>query len=283
MCFAGASPGRRPQGTGIVDLSTTVAIVVSILLRAVPVGTQAPPPVVMPGTRLPLPSPPPPLAKAQPAAWTGSIGLGISVTAGNADTSTFNATVDLATRADAANVFKAEALYLRGDRDGELNLNRLSIRGRHEYRRAPHAYVFGQVEHLRDTFKDIDYLVAPAIGMGYKVHETETRALALDFGVGAKIEKNMARRATTSGAVTANQRWRRQLSSHAAVTQSLGALWTADRFDDALYTLKVGITADLTRRSQIRLEVVDLYKTRPPTAMVEKNDVSAVTALVYKF
>ena len=143
--------------------------------------------------------------------------------------------------------------------------------------------MFGQLEYLRDTFKDIDYLVAPAIGLGYKVHDTPAKALAFDLGVGAKIEKNMARRSTTLGAVTANQRWRRPLSSHAALSQSFGALWTADRFDDALYTVKVGLTADLTRRSQVKIEVVDLYKTRPPAATVAKNDVSAVTAVVYKF
>ena len=211
------------------------------------------------------------------------MGLGVSVTAGNADTSTFNASMDIATRGDVPNVFKAEALYLRGDRNGELNLNRLSVRVRDEYTGAPRHYVFGQVEYLRDTFKDIEYLVAPAVGLGYKAYETEARALAFDLGIGAKIEKNMARRRTTLGAVTANQRWRQRLSSHAAVTQSAGALWTADRFDDALYTLKLGLTADLTRRSQVKIEVVALYKTRPPAASVEKNDVSAVTALVYKF
>ena len=75
----------------------------------------------------------------------------------------------------------------------------------------------------------------------------------------------------------------RKLSEHASITQSLAALWTIDRFDDALYTFKAGLTADLTRRSQIKVEVVDLYKTRPPAVTVGKNDVSLVTSLVYKF
>ena len=234
----------------------------------------------LPGAPLPLPSPPPP---PRPPLWGGSIGVGISVTSGNADTSTLNVSLDVATRGDVPNVFKAEVLYLRGERDGELNLNRQSVRARNEYTRAPRAYMFGQIEYLRDTFKDLDYLVAPAIGVGFKVQDTPAKALAFDLGVGAKFEKNMVRRPTTSGAVTASQRWRRQLSPHAAISQSIAALWTADRFDDALYTIKLGLTADLTRRSQVKIEVVDLYKTRPPAASVGKNDVSAVTAVVYKF
>jgi putative salt-induced outer membrane protein YdiY len=266
---------------GIVGRSSIVAAAALVLVTATtPIAAQAPP-VVLPGVPLPLPSPPPP--PPPPPLWTGAIGLGFSVTSGNADTSTLNVSVDLATRADVRNVFKADVLYLRGDRDGELNVNRLSVKARNEYARVPHAYLFGQVEYLRDTFKDIDFLVAPSLGLGYKVHDTEEKVLAFDAGLGFKIEKNAARAPSTSGAVTAAQRWRREISSHAAITQSLAALWTIDRLDDALYTLKVGLTADLTRRSQVKIEIVDLYKTRPPSAAVERNDVSVVTAVVYKF
>ncbi len=122
-----------------------------------------------------------------------------------------------------------------------------------------------------------------SFGLGHKVRDTDTLALFLDAGLGLKVEKNMARALRSSGAVTASQRFTRKLSKHAAITQSLAALWTLDRFRDALYTFKAGLTADLTRRSQIKIEVVDLYKTRPPVATVQKNDVSLVTALVYKF
>jgi hypothetical protein len=119
--------------------------------------------------------------------------------------------------------------------------------------------------------------------MGHKVRDTPALTLFLDAGLGLKVEKNMGREVTTFGAVTASERFSRRLSEHASISQSLAALWTIDRLDDALYTFKAGLTADLTRRSQIKIEVVDLYKTRPPDATVEKNDVSFVTSVVYKF
>ena len=213
-----------------------------------------------------------------------SVGLGFAVTSGNADTSTLNLSFDVSSRANTPNVFKADLLYLRGKENGELSLERLSMRTRDEYTRAAgKTYVFGQIEGLRDAFKNIDYLVAPSVGLGHKVRDTPALALFLDIGFGVKAEKNVDRALRWSGAVTASQRFVRRLSSHAAVTQSLAALWTLDRFDDALYTFKTGLTADLTRRSQIKLEVVDLYKTRPPLVTVEKNDVSLVTSVVYKF
>ena len=60
-------------------------------------------------------------------------------------------------------------------------------------------------------------------------------------------------------------------------------MWTIDDFGDALYTFKIGVTSALTTRSQLKVEIVDIYKTRPPDALTAKNDVSLVTALVYKF
>jgi putative salt-induced outer membrane protein YdiY len=263
----------------------TVAVFAGVSTRA-----QEPPTAVMPGEPLPVPSPPPPPAAAPapaappPPAWAASIGLGLALTSGNADTSTLNVSFDVSSRPQMPNVFKADLLYLRGEENGELSLNRLSLRARDEYTRAAgKTYVFGQIEGLRDTFKDIDYLTALSVGLGHKVRDTAAQALFLDAGLGVKVEKNMGRALRESGAVTASERFTRRLSEHATLTQSLAALWTIDRFDDALYTFKAGLTADLTRRSQIKIEVVDLFKTRPPAVTVEKNDVSLVSSLVYKF
>ena len=246
----------------------------------------------MPGEPLPLPSTAaravrrPRRRRRRPRPrWVASVGLGFALTSGNADTSTLNLSFDVSSRPQTPNVFKADLLYLRGEENGELSLNRLSMRARDEYTRAAgRGYVFGQIEGLRDTFKDIDYLVAPSVGLGHKVRDTPALALFLDAGLGLKVEKNMrprrcGRRAPSPPASASCA----SCPSTPSITQSLAALWTIDRLDDALYTFKAGLTADLTRRSQIKVEVVDLYKTRPPAVTVEKNDVSLVTSLVYKF
>ena len=290
------------QGGVIRSITAAVTVdriirtwVVALLVAAavVPARAQGPPPAAMPGEPVPVPSPPPaptpppaPIPPPPPALrpWVASIGLGFALTSGNADTSTLNLSFDVSSRPQAPNVFKADLLYLRGEENGVLNVNRLSLRARDEYTRsAGRTYVFGQIEGLRDTFKNIDYLVAPSIGLGHKVRDTTALLLFLDAGFGVKVEKDRDRGVRTSGAITASQRFTRKLSAHASISQSVAGLWTIDRLDDALYTFKAGLTADLTRRSQIKVEVVDLYKTRPPVATVEKNDVSLVTAVVYKF
>jgi putative salt-induced outer membrane protein YdiY len=259
VCVVASAAPVRAQSAS--DTSARVAD----LLRAAPLPVPSPPPA----PRVPL--------------WGGSIGLGLAVTAGNADTSTFNVSIDVATRARSRNVFKADLLYLRGDENGELNVNRLSVKARDEYTRAPRAFVFGQVEYLRDTFKDLQFLIAPTVGVGFKVRDRPGLVFAVDAGIGAKAEKSPYRAVAGSGAFSAAQRFQRALSKSAAVTQSVTALWTLDRFDDALYTVKLGLTAAITSRAQLKVELVDFYKTRPPVRTVVRNDVSAVTAVVYKF
>jgi hypothetical protein len=39
----------------------------------------------------------------------------------------------------------------------------------------------------------------------------------------------------------------------------------------------------MTTRTQIKVEVLDTYKTRPPDETIKKNDISTVLSFVYKF
>jgi putative salt-induced outer membrane protein YdiY len=220
-------------------MSPALAVLVRTLAGALAIAglastaaaQQTPPPAAPTAPAPPSPPPPPP-----DPLWTGSIAAGLAVTSGNADTSTLNVAVDLSSRPKARNVFKAEGLYLRGEKDDELNVDRLSIKIRDEYTRTPHMFVYGQVEYLRDTCKDIQYLVAPTVGVGYKVWDTaDVRILAFDAGVGVKSEKNPFESVRTSGAITGSERFQRKLSDHATVTQSVAALWTADDSGDALW------------------------------------------------
>jgi hypothetical protein len=41
--------------------------------------------------------------------------------------------------------------------------------------------------------------------------------------------------------------------------------------------------ASLTNRTQLKFEVVDTFKNKPPTADIRKNDVSTLLSVIYKF
>jgi putative salt-induced outer membrane protein len=235
------------------------------------------------------PPPPPPTP-----AWTGSAGLGLALNRGNTATTNFNASFDASNDPKTRSVWKSKGLYQRGTNNGTLAVDRLLLEGRNERTLSDRLYAFGQLQFLSDEFKAIDYLFAPGVGIGYKLVATPVTSLNVDGGLGVKVEKNTTvvrtgdlavstSRRRTDAVVTASDKLEHKLSKTAAITQSFGALWKATDFGDALYTFTAGVAASLTTRTQLKVELVDTYAARPPTAAVKSNDVALLTAFVYKF
>ena len=245
-----------------------VVLTVTTLAGAVRAEAQATAPAP------PAPPPPP---------WTGSAGFGLALNRGNTATTNLNVSFDATHDPKTRSVWKFKGLYLRGTNNGTVALDRLQLEGRNEHTLSTRVYAFGQLQVLEDQFKDIDYLVAPTAGVGVKIVATPATSFNVDGGLGVKIEKNPGLDRRADAVVTANDRLEHKLSKTAVVTQGFGALWKAQDFGDALYTFTAGLAASVTTRTQLKVELLDTYASRPPTAAVKSNDVALLTALVFKF
>ncbi len=182
----------------------------------------------------------------------------------------------------SSDVVKSDGLMIRGKTEDQVSADRLSLNARDEYGLNDHAYVFGENRYLRDRFKDIDYLIAPTGGLGYKVVETPSTKLAADVGVGGVWEKNPGVEVEASGAVTLGEKLARTLTATTSLTQSYSGLWKTTDFEDSLHVFSVGLAAAMSTRTQLKVELLDTYKNRPPLATVQKNDVAVLVAIVYK-
>jgi putative salt-induced outer membrane protein YdiY len=214
--------------------------------------------------------------------WTGSFGAGLAITQGNKNTSNLNLSFNVVRDPKTRTVFKADGLYILATEEGNENADRGIVSARVERLITERAFFFGQLGYVRDRFKDIDYLVAPTAGFGYKVVATDRTRFDVDTSVGMVFEKNTGLDLKTDGAVTAGERFSHKISANAEITQGATALWTMDDFGDALYTFSAGLATTVTSRIQLRLDFQNLYKTRP-TGDVDKNDIAFITAFVYKF
>ena len=223
----------------------------------------------------PCPPPPPP-----PPVWTGSFGAGLAITQGNKDTSNFNLSFDLKRDPKTKTVFKAEGLYILATEDGEENADRGIIAPPRAAHHRAHVRV-RPVGYVRDRFKDIDYLIAPTAGLGYKLIANDRTTFDVDTSVGMMFEKNTGLELETDGAVTVGEKFTHKISA-APYHAGTAALWKMDDFGDALYTFSAGLAASVTTRVQLKLEFQDMYKSRP-TGDVDKNDIAFITAFVYKF
>ncbi len=230
----------------------------------------------------------PRLARAQapaapPPVWAGSVGAGLALTSGNADTRSFNLTLKAAYDPVNPHLVAADALYLRSTSEGDLLINRSTFGVRDEYSLTERALLFAQVRYLRDTFKSIDYLLAPTGGVGYKIVRTDRTNLGLDAGAGVVWERDRDLPIQTSGAISLGQGFSHKLSDTATVTESATGLWKTSDFGDSLYTFGAGITAAITQKSTLKVELLETYKSLPPLPTIDKQDVALIMSFVYGF
>src|SRR5207244_1708809 len=122
----------------------------AMLAAAVPAAAQTPAPAP------PAPPPPP---------WTGSAGFGLALNRGNTAATNLNVSFEATHDPKTASVWRFKGLYLRGENNGTLAVDRLDLLGRNERNLTDRVYAFGQVQFLEDQFKNIDYLFAPSVGV----------------------------------------------------------------------------------------------------------------------
>jgi len=227
---------------------------------------------------------PPAAPPAPPAgAWTGNAGFGLALNRGNTSTTNLNLSFDVTRDPKTDSVWKFKGLYLRGSNNDQLAVDRLDLNGRNERSLTDRVYAYEQLQFLKDEFKDIDYLWAPSVGAGYKVLNTDEQKFSVDAGLGFKVEKDTGFDRHGTAIVTASDKFEQSLSKTAKVTQGFSTLWKAQDFGDAIYTFSAGVAASMTTRTQLKVELLDTYVTRPPLVTIKSNDVALLTAVVYKF
>jgi putative salt-induced outer membrane protein len=221
-------------------------------------------------------------APAEPNIWTVLASAGLAVTGGNTETSSINMAYEVIYDPQTRNVVKSDALWIRGKTGDTLTTSRFGLNLRNEYGLNARTFVFGQNQYLRDDFKSIDYLLAPTAGIGYRLVDTELTKLAVDGALGGVWEKNPDVDARGSGAVVIGEKLTQRLTSTTVLTQGVAGLWKTDDFGDALFTAGISVAASMSARMQLKVELLDTFKNRPPAAGIEKNDVAVLMAIVYK-
>jgi putative salt-induced outer membrane protein YdiY len=224
-----------------------------------------------------------PAAPVPPPGWAGSAGAGLALTQGNSDTSTINAAYELKRDTGGAIVLRSAGLLVWGKSQGALTSDRLALDGRLERKLSARTAVFGQTQYLSDSFKSIDYLVSPTVGVSRVLLKDDRTELGADIAVGIVWEQNPGLELQTDGAVSAGQQFAHKLTTTTELKERAVGLWKMDDFGDALYTFGIGVAASVTAATQMKVEFLDSYKARPPFATVQKNDIAVLVSFVYKF
>ena len=217
------------------------------------------------------------------APGTGSLAAGLSITTGNSDTSAFNLGFGLVYDPKTHSLFKADALYLRSAADGATTSDKATGSLRYEYKVSDRFYAFGQVAYLRDTFKNLTYLITPMVGGGYIIAKEKTLELDVDASIGGAFEKDSGYGRTSSGAFSVGESFAWKISPGAALTQKASGLWKTNDTSDAFYHFEVGLAASLVKSFDLKVAYLVDYKNIVNPSTLKKMDTALVAAIIYKF
>ena len=227
---------------------------------------------------------PAPAPAAPPAReYSGSFGGGITLTGGNTDTRAYNLSFNHIHERKNGNTDKITALYLRGEQNDVLTLDRASVIFRDEYKLTKKIFLFGEVSWLHDPFRDINYYVAPVGGLGYKFIDTDRTKLQVSAGAGGTWERNTYMPVRSSGAVNAGQSFSQKISTSSEFTEAVTANWNTSDFSDSFTAFATGLTTSISKQFELKVEFRDSYKNRPPNPTIKKNDTAFVVTFLLKY
>ena len=215
--------------------------------------------------------------------WVGSFGAGLAVTSGNTNTSNWNLSFKAKRERPTGLILNADGLVIRGKKNGRPSLDNTVLNSRVEIRFADKSYVFGQMAYLRDPFKSIEYFFAPTAGLSYRFYNTDDGSFSVNASAGASWESNPGKPVKSKSAVAFGQRFTRALSKTATLTQGFAGNVVANDVGDGLYSTSVGVAASVTNRTQMKVEVLNTYRTTPPLATIERSDLSTLMSFVFTF
>lgn len=215
--------------------------------------------------------------------WDGSVGGGLALSSGNSDTRSINLNGSTVYDPKTKHVFKASGLYLRSDDDGEVTVDRTALNARDERALTNGLFLFGEIGFQRDRLKELDRLLSPVVGAGYRLVNRPSLTVDLDGGLGLAIEKLTGQDGTTDGALRSGQSLTWKLSPTATVTEKATALWKLGDFGDAYYHVEAALTTAIARRLELKLAYITDVKNRPADPTLRKRDTSLVVAVVYRF
>jgi len=234
--------------------------------------------IVLAQTPAPAPAPAAPPARE----YSGSFGGGITLTGGNTDTRSYNLSFSHIHERER-NTDKITALYLRGEQNDVLTLDRASVIFRDEYKLTKRVFLFGEVSYLHDPFRDINYFVAPIGGLGYKFVDNDRTKLQISGGAGGTWERNSYVPVKSSGALNAGQNFSQKISTSSEFTETVVAVWNTDDYSDSLTAFAAGLTTSISKQFELKVEFRDSYKNRPPNPTIKKNDTALVITFLLKY
>ena len=215
--------------------------------------------------------------------WNGAVASGLSIMTGNTNTKNFNFSFELERDNKKKNFIKLGALYIRAKVNDVVNKDRVKLYFRDDYQLSQKVFLFGSFDYQRDPIKAIAYLINPSAGLGYRAFTTDRLKFNIGSGAGAIWEKNQGLEPNAIPSLNVNQELEFQISKTARLTEKISGLWKTTDLGDAMYHCVTGVSVNVIRGVNLKIEFHFDHKARPTAIDIRRNDTATLLSLAYKF
>lgn len=218
------------------------------------------------------------MTKAEDLGWSGSAGVGILLTSGNADNANLN--VDIQAKLGQER-FRHNflAALLTSESDNVKTAERYLLGYKVDFKLTPRSYVFADLRVEFDEFSGFDRQTSETIGFGHRVIDTKKDTLDAEIGAGARqLELNNGdteSEAVIRGAADYHHYFTKTTEFHQGLLVLAGEENTSV---DTVTAIKAKILDKFTLEAALKVK----HNTEPP-ADNEKTDTITTLSLVYGF
>jgi len=219
-----------------------------------------------------------------PEGWTGDASLSIGLTRGNSETTTLALSLNLKKEWGGAWSVEDAGSFMLTRISGETTAENMGLTSRIKHKTSARLFLFGEIQALRDRFKDYDYRFLPQVGAGWAVLKSEAVSLELSTGLTQVFTKyHLSKTKDSYTGLAIGNKWTWKISGSADLQESLSLHADFSDFSRYFMRLEVSLTSALTKLLAVKLSLIDSYDNKPAAAGIKKNDLAFLAGLSAKF
>ncbi len=218
--------------------------------------------------------------------WEGDLALGLSLSKGNTDATSFSFTFSADGPINTAKtmIWKNKGVLLFSQTNGETSSESLLANSRINWQLNGRLFTYFEFQGQRDRFKNFGYRFLPSLGFGYKFLDTESVVLGLDAGLSQVFTKYYDTGVTENyTGLKGGQQFNWKLSETAEIIEVLEVNADITRLSDFFFRLEMNLITAITQSWSVKLTFVDSYVNRPVGTGIKKNDITFIAGISRKF
>ena len=217
--------------------------------------------------------------------WSGSADAGLSLTKGNADTTTIGvgAQASRTTTTDKTSVYFA-SLFAKNSTTGDSVTTASSVRGglRYDFNLSKRVFAFGLSDIEYDKFQDLDLRLVLGGGLGFHATRTERTRLDLFAGGAFNQEYFSTGEKRKSGEVILGEELSYKLSSSTSLAQRAVLYPNLSEIGEFRFSFDTTAVTRLSKSLGWQVTLSDRYISNPISGL-KKNDLLLTTGLRVTF